>query len=186
VRDDRLAEPWQSFLADIDSQVDGTVDLHCLGGFVVADRYDVSRTTADLDVLHTVNHMSQALIALAGRGTRLHKRHNVYLDVVAVAVVPENYESRLAELHPHTFRHLRLWALEVHDLVLAKLTRNIDRDRDDVKRLARYPGLDPALLEQRYRNELRFQVPRQEREDNTLQLWLEMIAEVQAARSGHA
>ncbi len=181
--DNRLAEPWRSFLTDIDRHLDRTIDLHCLGGFVVADRYDALRTTADLDVLQTLNETSRALIALAGRGTPLHRRHKVYLDVVAVAVVPEDYESRLTELHPGVLRHIRLWALEVHDLVLAKLTRNIDRDREDVKRLARYPGLDRALLEQRYREELRFQVSRQDREDNTLDLWLEMIAEVQAGKA---
>ena len=183
MREDRLAEPWHSFLTDIDSQLTQPVDLHCLGGFVVADRFDVSRTTADLDILQTVSETSRALVALAGRGTPLHKKHKVYIDVVAMAVVPENYEARLIELHPHTFRHLRLWALEVHDLVLAKLTRNIDRDREDVRRLARHPGLDRALLEQRYRDELRFQVPQADREDNTLQLWLDIVAEVQADRS---
>ncbi len=184
--DGRLAEPWRSFLADIDGQLNRVLDLQCLGGFVVADRYDVSRTTADLDVLHAVNATSRTLLELAGRGTPLHEKHKVYIDVVTVAIVPDDYEGRLTELHPGTFRHLRLWALEVHDLVLAKLTRNIDRDRDDVKRLARYPGLDRDLLEQRYRDELRFQVSRPEREDTTLQMWIEMIAEVQTEGTGRA
>lgn len=177
-----LAEPWRSFLAAIDDQLSTPVALHCLGGFVVADRYDLTRTTADLDVLHTVNATSQTLLTLAGQHTVLHKRYKVYVDVVTVAVVPENYEERLTELHPGAFRHVHLHALEVHDLVLAKLSRNIDRDREDVRRLALYPGLDSSLLEQRYRDELRFQVTRPDREDTTLQLWLEMIADVKATK----
>ena len=103
-----------------------------------------------------------------------------------MAIVPENYESRLIALHAGVFRHLHLRALEVHDLVLAKLTRNIDRDREDVRRLARHPGLDRAILERRYRDELRFQVHRPERDDVTLQLWLDIIADIQSAQPSPA
>ncbi len=91
----------------------------------------------------------------------------MYLDIVTVASVPENYPERL---------------IERHDLVLARLARNIDRDREDVKRLAAGPGLDPQVLKQRYESELRHQFGRPEREDLTLELWLEMIQEVQQAR----
>ena len=180
MREGPLAEPWHSFLTDLDRRLAAPAELHCLGGFVVADRYDVTRTTADLDVLHTVNETSRIVAALAGRGTPMHTRHKVYVDVVAVAIVPENYEARLVDLHSGAFRHIRLRALDVHDLVLAKLTRNIDRDRDDVRRLARHPGLDPRVLERRYYDELRFQVARPEREDTTLALWIEMLAEMKA------
>ena len=50
--------------------------------------------------------------------------------------------------------------------------------REDVKALAVRGGLDPAVLRQRYEEELRPYLGRPEREDLTLQLWLEMIAEV--------
>ena len=42
---------------------------------------------------------------------------------------------------------LRLKAFEVHDLVLAKLARNIDRDREDVRRLAEAQGEVDAATE---------------------------------------
>ena len=48
-----------------------------------------------------------------------------------------------------------------------------------VRRLAQGPGLDIAILEQRYRDELRWQVRNPAREDLTLELWVEMIKEVQ-------
>ncbi len=40
--------------------------------------------------------------------------------------------------------------------------------------------LDIALLKQRYRDELRWQLGNPEREDLTLELWLEMISELRS------
>ena len=59
---------------------------------------------------------------------------------------------------------LRLLAFERHDLALAKLARNTDRDREDVVALARGPGLDPEVLRSRYRDELRPTLGRPDRE----------------------
>src|SRR5437868_6431099 len=134
--DDTLTEPWRSFLQDLDALIDGPTELHCLGGFVIAELYDFERVTADVDVIVVRGQDPATLVTLAGQGSELHRRHKVYLDIVTVAQWPENYETRLLDLVPDTFRNLRLKALERHDLALAKLTRNIDRDREDVKRLA--------------------------------------------------
>jgi hypothetical protein len=69
------------------------------------------------------------------KGSVLHKKYRVYIDVVTVADVPHDYESRLIDVFEGRFKHLRIKAFERHDLVLAKLTRNIDRDRQDVEAL---------------------------------------------------
>jgi hypothetical protein len=66
---------------------------------------------------------------------------------------------------------------ERHDLVLAKLTRNSDRDRADVEAIAAGPGLDVDALRRRYEDELRYKLGRPEREDLTLKLWIEIIEE---------
>ena len=121
-------------------------------------------------------------LKLAGRGSALAKRHHVYLDVVTVATVPEDYESRLIDILTETFSNLRLRAFERHDLVLAKLTRNADRDREDVRRLTAGPGLDVSTLQKRYEQELRFQSSNPGRDDMTIALWVEMIKEVQGRR----
>ena len=76
----------------------------------------------------------------------LHKKYKVYLDRVGVAKVPENYEDRLTEIFPKVFKHLRLLALDPYDLALSKLERNIQRDRDDVKHLAKTVPLDLEVL----------------------------------------
>jgi hypothetical protein len=174
-----LHEPWAAFLNELDSQLTEPTELHCLGSFVISELYGLERPTADVDVLGSTKGTGPAtLSALAGRNSALHKRHKVFIDIVTVASVPERYESRLLNLAPGSFRNLRLRALERHDLVLAKLERNADRDREDLKRLALGPGLDVNVLRQRYQRELRFQFGRPEREDLTLDLWIAIIEEL--------
>jgi hypothetical protein len=61
-------------------------------------------------------------------------------------------------------KHLELQAMEVHDLMLAKIERNSARDRYDLLSLAQAGLLDPAVLQQRYIQELRPFNPEIERE----------------------
>jgi Nucleotidyltransferase of unknown function (DUF6036) len=173
-----LAEPWRSFLTDLDALVTHEVRLHCCGGFVVTTRYGMARTTADLDVLSILPGDDQrTLAAAAGRGSELHKTHGICLDVVTVATYPDNYEDRLTEMHPGLFPKIRLLALDPYDLVLTKLTRNADRDRGDVEYLATAVPLDVSVLRDRYQREMRTYVGMPEREDLTLGLWIEIIEE---------
>ncbi len=92
---------------------------------------------------------------------------------VTVADVPEDYANRLTELFPDQFPRLHLLALEVHDLVLAKLVRNSPVDLEDAKFLARIGNLKQEVLRQRYEKELRPNLANEARHDLTLKLWLE-------------
>lgn len=71
----------------------------------------------------------------------MHHKHGVYLNVVGIATVTENYEERLTEIFSDEFQNIRLFALDPYDIALAKIERNIQRDRDDVKHLARVTPL---------------------------------------------
>jgi hypothetical protein len=108
----------------------------------------------------------------------------VYLDYVAVAKVPEDYEERLTEMFPGAFKHLRICARDPYDLALSKIERNIQRDRDDVKHLARSVPFDLEILAERYEKELRWQLGNPKREDLTLKLWTEMIEETSGGTAG--
>ena len=173
-----IPEPWQSFLSDIDASLHEDVELHCLGGFVVTVLYDLARPTADVDVIAiTPRSEIESVMRLAGQGSDLHRKHKLYLQLVGVATVPESYEERLTEIFPGGFRHLRLLALDPYDLALSKLERNTQRDRDDVKHLARTVPFYLTELQERYQNELRPNLGNPKREDLTLQLWLDVIEE---------
>lgn len=144
--------------------------------------YGLARSTADVDVLAVVPGGGGGhLLDLAGKGSSLHRKHKVYLDLVTVVTVPEDYEARLMEIFPGAFPHLKLFALDPYDVALAKLERNIQRDRDDVKYLARTVPFDLGLLRERYEKELRPYLGNSEREDLTLRLWIEAIEEERGA-----
>lgn len=111
---------------------------------------------------------TESLTLLAGQGSELHRTHKVYLQLVGVATVPDEYEERLAEMFPGELTHLHLMALNPYDLALSKLERNTERDRDDVKHLVRTAPLDLDILRERYEKELRPYLGNPEREDLTL------------------
>jgi hypothetical protein len=173
-----LPQPWRRFLTELDRLISSDVALYCFGGFVVTACYGLPRATGDLDVLIVVPSESQALlVAIAGLRSDLHKKHGVYLDVVTVATYPENYEQRLTEVFAGACQHIRLFALDPYDLVLAKLERNLQRDRDDFAYLAQTVPLDLSILRSRYNEEMRVYLGRPDREDLTLQLWIDIVEE---------
>lgn len=98
-----LPEPWKSFFSEIDAAQSEEVELHCLGGFVMTVLYGLERPTSDVDVLPIgSNSAFTTLTDLAGEGSKLHKKHKVYLQVVGVASVPDDYEDRVTEMFPLT------------------------------------------------------------------------------------
>ena len=174
----QVLEPWRSFLEELDQRAMEETRMDCMGGFVVTVLYGLSRETSDLDVLLIApREQGRPLLELGAQGGNLHKKYKVYLDHVGVAKVPENYEERLTEMFAGEFKRLRICALDPYDLALSKLERNIQRDRDDVKHLARLIPLDLEILKERYDEELRWQLGNPERENLTLRLWIDMIEE---------
>lgn len=174
-----IYEPWRSFLNRLDNSLSHEFHFHCIGGFVITHLYGFSRPTSDIDILPLVGDpdILNALLKVGGQGSELHKKYGVYLECVGVAPVPEDYDSRLAEIYPGTFNHLRLFALDSYDLALSKLDRNQQQDRDDVKYLAEIVPFDLEILRKRYHKELRSQLHVPDRGDSTLKLWIEAIEE---------
>ncbi len=170
-------EPWDSFLKELDESVQEETQLHCIGGFVISLLYGFSRPTADIDVLSVTPRDSLEKLRSGTRGGPLHRKHNVYLDLVTIVNIPEDYDARLTPMFAGGYRYLRLLALDPYDLALSKLERNIQRDRDDVLHLFRSMPLDVEILRKRYQIELRWQLGNPKREDLTLKLWLEAIEE---------
>jgi Nucleotidyltransferase of unknown function (DUF6036) len=139
--------------------------------------YGLSRSTSDLDILTAVPSDKIAdLERTAGRGSKLQRKFRIYIQPVRITCYPESHESRLIEMWPELgLRHLRLLVLEPHDLVLTKLERNSDVDRQDVLQLSRGGHLDEATLRDRYEQEFRPNLTGStEKHDLTLKLWIEM------------
>jgi hypothetical protein len=178
MRDRTIPEPWLSFFREIDEKLSEKIEIECLGGFVITQIFGLARTTADLDVISVMpKNQSDFLFEIGGEGSVLHQKHKVYLDWVGIARIPENYDERLTEIFADTFQNIRFFALDPYDIALAKIERNIQRDRDDVKHLAKIVPFDLEVLKLRYEIELRPILGNPSREDLTLKLWIEAIEE---------
>ena len=100
--------------------------------------------------------------------------------VTVIEAFPDSYETRLTEMYAGAFTRIRLFAPEAHDLALMKLQRNIERDREDVKHLARVGLITSGELRDRYEKEMRpyIALPEQ-RTDPIIKFWVDMILEAQ-------
>jgi len=166
--------PWREFLKELDTLLDEPFELHCIGGFAVVVGYGLPRSTNDLDYrtavpYNRVNDLQQ----IAGPGSALAKKHKVHVQHTGVESIPDSYDDRLTELFPRHFKNIRLFVPDPYDLVLSKLTRNEERDRQDAEFLAKTRHLDPAVLTDRYEKELRPILIGPPEHDATLKFWLE-------------
>jgi hypothetical protein len=170
-----LRFPWKEFLEELDSLLDEPIELHCIGGFAIVAAYGLKRSTNDLDYFTLVpcNRVPD-LEKLAGEGSPLAKKYKVHVHHAGVATLPEIYNERMKELFPGHFKNVRPFVLDPYDLVLSKLSRNVERDREDVAFLVKAQNLDAGKLRTRYEHELRVNlIGPTDRHDATLGFWLE-------------
>ena len=132
-----LPSPWGQFLTELDALLDEPIQLHCIGGFALVAGYGLPRGTNDLGYRTLFPYRINDLQRLAGPGSALARRHKVHVQHTGVESMPENYEERLTEPYPGRFKNIRLFVPDAYDLVLSKLSRNIERDRQDVGFLAK-------------------------------------------------
>jgi hypothetical protein len=165
------------YLRELDELLKGSVELRCLGGFVVTQQYGIGRETADIDFLAVVAQSPEDDVErLAGLGSKLHRKYRLYMQYVGIATPPADYAARMVRMFPSSsWKHLSLLALDATDIALSKLERNADRDREDVVRLARAGLIEPHTLRKRYAEELRpYLLSKHSWHDKTLDLWIEM------------
>ena len=168
-----LVSPWADFLQELDSLLDEPFELHCMGGFAAVVAYGLPRSTNDLDYFSvTPASRTGYLEELAGEGSTLARKYRVHMHSARVPSLPENYEERLTELFPDRFKSLRLFVPDPYDLVLSKLSRNAEVDREDVPYLAKTLNLNSEVLHERYEGEY-LSIGPPERDRNTLKFWIE-------------
>jgi hypothetical protein len=98
-----LPEPG-AFLGEVDAALDAPVNVICIGGFVLAAKFGLPRPTADVDFVEAVpGDGGRRLLALAGRGTELAKRHGLYFQHVGIWDLPDDHRDRLVQLAPNRF-----------------------------------------------------------------------------------
>jgi hypothetical protein len=172
----KLDSPWNEFLNEIDELQTAPTQIICIGGFVVTKIHGFSRNTGDLDYIESPSELAAQLDAIAGKGSPLHKKYNLYVDYVgALVTMPINFDERLMEVS-FQFKNLKIFIPDVYDLILSKMERNSPKDYEDVHFLAEKYSLGFAILRKRFDEELDF-IPNRERHISTLNFWREWFQE---------
>ena len=170
----QLPSPWPQFLEDLDALLDQPVELHCIGGFVLVFFCGSPRTTGDLDYYSAIP-ANVNLPELAGESSDLARKYEVWLHRVGVTNLPDDYATRLTQMHFGQFKNLTLFAPDPYDFILSKLDRNSSKDRDDADYLFKQAKLDSKILRERYEKELRPYLANQAKHDLTLNLWIDIF-----------
>jgi hypothetical protein len=134
--------------------------LRLLGSTALLLQTSYERGTKDGDVLLTeliTTDLASSLLAIAGRGSGMDRRHRMYLDFVSEALpfLPSEPRWRPVDRLGSELRHFRLEALDVIDVVIAKLARFHKTDRDDIAAMAERDLIDAPLFAQRFQSAVR-------------------------------
>ena len=134
----------------------GRIRLSLIGSSALFLQTDYDRGTKDSDVLETEQLKRGAgveLTTLAGQGSALHRRHRLYIDIVA---------SGLPFLpHPPIFhflsiskklKHFDVHALDVVDIAVSKLIRFNANDASDIRAMVEIGAIKHRILIERFRS----------------------------------
>lgn len=153
--------PVEELLWDIDqrwvSDGEPRIALRVLGSSALFLQTDYRRGTKDSDVLETTEltgPIRLRLTDLAGAGSALHREHGMYVEILANAYpflpVEPAWVPRAA-LNAD-LAHFTVEALDVVDVVVAKLARLHGADRGDILAMVERGLVDPHLLVDRFRS----------------------------------
>jgi hypothetical protein len=150
----------EAFFQEIDrawpDQRAGKNQLRLLGSTALMLQTDYARGTKDGDVLDTVTltvETKDRLLALAGVGSRLHARHQIYIDIInnGLPFLPQRpLWHPLAELNA-SLRMFEIEVLDVVDVVVSKMKRFNANDQSDVQAMIDRDLVPPARLVSRFR-----------------------------------
>ncbi len=141
----------ESFLRDLDARWTGVgnpIDLKVIGASALTLQLGYERGTQDTDVLE-VEGVTKDLLEIAEKGSDLHRRHNLYLQVVGEAILflPQkpNFQKKFS------LEKITVWVLDPVDIALSKLARYHADDADDIEMLVGEGHVDHDQLVERFR-----------------------------------
>ena len=125
----------------------GKTPLRVIGSGALMMQVDYRRPTNDGDVFETLELTREVLVGLrklAWRGTTLHVRLVMYIDVVAngIPFLAQQPRWRPQPALNATLQHFEIYALDVVDVVVSKLKRFNANDRSDIEAMVKRDLVD--------------------------------------------
>ena len=152
--------PFEALMKELDAswplQTDAKIRLRVIGASALLLQTQHRRGTKDSDILETAEldePTKKRLLQLAGKDSKLHSRHRVYIDIVANGIpflprVPQYHTvDALASLH-----HFEIAVLDVIDVVVSKLKRFSANDQSDIEAMIELGCVEHATLVARFQS----------------------------------
>jgi Nucleotidyltransferase of unknown function (DUF6036) len=169
-----MNEQIQQFLRRIDNHLvplalDGErLDLYHIGRTALVMHHGLMQTTKDFDILEMrSSRLEPELIREFGKNSRAAREFNLYIDPVPMGLppVPGGFQQRCEEVSG-TWKVLRLWKLEVHDLAATKMKSFRPQDRQDLQMLCDQRLINADKLRDRLNAAYPFYVPGKDDDDH--------------------
>ena len=129
------------FFADVDrrwTKREDRIPLHIIGSVALLLGTDYRRGTKDSDVVQTrelTDGIKARLLGVAGKGTAIHQRHGMYIEVVSSGFpfLPHVPLYHPVEALNATLQHFEIHVLDVVDVVVSKLKPFRGSDIEDIR-----------------------------------------------------
>ena len=153
--------PLHDFFQDLDRAWQptgkGKIRLPIIGAAALLLQTSYERLTKDSDVLETepiAEGVRSQLENLGGKDSKLHRRHNIYLDFVrpGLPLLPQQPDWVVIPDLTASLVHFRIEALHVVDVVVSKLKRFHANDRHDIQAMVDLDLIPHALLVERFKS----------------------------------
>ncbi|OGS06474.1 MAG: hypothetical protein A2270_07245 [Elusimicrobia bacterium RIFOXYA12_FULL_51_18] len=175
----RESEFW-SFFRDIDERLSKEnlaekVPLYIFGGAAAVIAYGSRRGTLDIDAYVEDRAIKKKLLNWAGQGSELENRHGFYLhsaNTELMLIETPDWKYRSVEILRGKLRHIRVMAVSKEDLILSKLSRYNDRDREDIQFITGKYNINSDRLIKYYKSARQYFVGNLEMLDTTFNIVL--------------
>ncbi len=133
------------------------IRLPIIGSTALLLQTDYERRTKDSDVLETAEidqTIRAQLLTLAGQGSQIHRRRQMYLEVIASGLPFLPQRPNWVPIASLTSRltHFQIDALHVVDVVVSKLKRFHANDQHDIQAMINLGRVEHADLLARFRS----------------------------------
>jgi hypothetical protein len=137
------------------------VDLFVLGGAAAVIAYGSPRGTVDIDAYLENKRVRELFESWAGQGKELALKHGVYYqnaNISLMLIEDPDWRDRSREILKGKLKNLRVKAISKEDLILSKISRYNDRDREDIRFLTEKHKIEPKKLIAYYKSARQYYV----------------------------
>lgn len=152
------AEDVLAFLGAVDTELaqharpGETLDLYLLGRSALILGYGVLLATKDVDVVDVADSRLLGIaVDIFGKNSPGNVARRFYLETVSSGLppLPIGYQKRCIDV-PGPWRIIRPKRPEPHDLIVTKLSRFHQGDREDVRIICDADDIDTVILRERF------------------------------------